>query len=112
MLTKAGCNSGPCHGAAAGKNGFKLTLRGYDEPRGRQFYADVLQRVAAVPGDRVRVAVTGAGPRGFRHGLTDPLPSLEAVESATAQARDSPYLLRPWRRSRCVTSSSVQRRIL
>ena len=29
-LTKAGCNSGACHGAAAGKNGFTLTLRGYD----------------------------------------------------------------------------------
>ncbi len=25
-----GCNSGACHGAAAGKNGFSLTLRGYD----------------------------------------------------------------------------------
>ncbi len=30
VMTKIGCNSGPCHGAAAGKNGFKLTLRGYD----------------------------------------------------------------------------------
>ena len=30
VLTKAGCNSGACHGAAAGKNGFGLTLRGYD----------------------------------------------------------------------------------
>jgi hypothetical protein len=30
VMTKAGCNSGACHGAAAGKNGFKLTLRGYD----------------------------------------------------------------------------------
>ena len=30
ILTKAGCNSGPCHGAAAGKNGFKLSLRGHD----------------------------------------------------------------------------------
>lgn len=29
VLTKAGCNSGACHGAAAGKNGFRLTLRGY-----------------------------------------------------------------------------------
>ena len=29
-MTKAGCNSGACHGALAGKNGFKLTLRGYD----------------------------------------------------------------------------------
>jgi hypothetical protein len=30
VLTKYGCNSGACHGAAAGKNGFKLSLRGYD----------------------------------------------------------------------------------
>ena len=30
VMTKMGCNSGPCHGAAAGKSGFKLTLRGYD----------------------------------------------------------------------------------
>ncbi len=30
VLTKLGCNSGACHGAAAGRNGFKLTLRGYD----------------------------------------------------------------------------------
>jgi hypothetical protein len=32
VLTKAGCNSGACHGAAAGKNGFRLSLRGYDPP--------------------------------------------------------------------------------
>ncbi|MGV3722493.1 MAG: DUF1549 domain-containing protein, partial [Actinomycetota bacterium] len=30
VLSKAGCNMGACHGAAAGKNGFRLTLRGYD----------------------------------------------------------------------------------
>src|SRR5207302_405037 len=30
LLTKAGCNQGACHGAAAGKNGFKLSLFGYD----------------------------------------------------------------------------------
>jgi hypothetical protein len=29
LLTKKGCNSGPCHGASAGKNGFKLSFRGY-----------------------------------------------------------------------------------
>jgi hypothetical protein len=29
VLTKQGCNAGACHGAAAGKNGFRLTLRGY-----------------------------------------------------------------------------------
>jgi hypothetical protein len=30
VMTKAGCNSGACHGAAAGKGGLKLTLRGFD----------------------------------------------------------------------------------
>jgi hypothetical protein len=30
VLFKAGCSSGACHGAQAGKKGFKLSLRGYD----------------------------------------------------------------------------------
>src|SRR5205809_79882 len=30
ILNKVGCTSGVCHGAAKGKNGFKLSLRGYD----------------------------------------------------------------------------------
>ncbi|HEX4122356.1 MAG TPA: DUF1549 and DUF1553 domain-containing protein [Verrucomicrobiae bacterium] len=30
VLAKSGCNAGACHGAAAGQNGFKLSLRGYD----------------------------------------------------------------------------------
>jgi hypothetical protein len=29
VLTKLGCNSGACHGALAGKGGFKLSLRGF-----------------------------------------------------------------------------------
>lgn len=29
-LSKMGCNAGTCHGAQDGKNGFKLSLRGYD----------------------------------------------------------------------------------
>ena len=29
-MNKIGCSSGTCHGAAKGKNGFKLSLRGYD----------------------------------------------------------------------------------
>jgi hypothetical protein len=32
ILAKAGCNSGACHGAASGKKGFKVSLRGYDPP--------------------------------------------------------------------------------
>jgi hypothetical protein len=31
VLAKNGCSSGACHGAAAGQNGFKLSLRGYDD---------------------------------------------------------------------------------
>jgi hypothetical protein len=30
VLTRAGCNAGACHGTPAGKNGFHLSLRGYD----------------------------------------------------------------------------------
>ncbi len=30
ILTKAGCNSGGCHGKAEGQNGFKLSIFGYD----------------------------------------------------------------------------------
>jgi hypothetical protein len=37
VLSKQGCNSGACHGALAGKGGFKLSLRGYD-PAG-DYYA-------------------------------------------------------------------------
>ncbi|MBP86216.1 MAG: S-layer protein [Planctomycetaceae bacterium] len=33
VITKAGCNAGACHGALAGKGGFKLSLRGYDTNR-------------------------------------------------------------------------------
>jgi hypothetical protein len=35
-LTKAGCNTGKCHGAASGKDGFRLSLFGYD-PEGDHF---------------------------------------------------------------------------
>jgi WD40 repeat protein len=30
ILARLGCNQGTCHGAVKGKNGFKLSLRGYD----------------------------------------------------------------------------------
>src|SRR5205807_4481153 len=29
-LSRAGCNQGACHGSPQGKNGFRLSLRGYD----------------------------------------------------------------------------------
>lgn len=30
LLTRAGCNAGVCHGTPRGKNGFRLSLRGFD----------------------------------------------------------------------------------
>jgi len=42
VLYKTGCSTGPCHGAASGKNGFNLSLRGYDHFRDH----DVLTRQA------------------------------------------------------------------
>jgi len=32
ILARNGCNMGACHGALAGKGGFRLSLRGYDPP--------------------------------------------------------------------------------
>lgn len=33
ILTKAGCNSGKCHGSPSGKGGFAISLRGFDWPK-------------------------------------------------------------------------------
>jgi len=54
VLSKQGCNSGACHGAAAGKNGFKLSLRGYDPEF--DFYSITRQSRGRriVPGDPAR----------------------------------------------------------
>jgi len=43
VLSKVGCNAGTCHGAAKGKNGFKLSLRGYDPQADHQALTDELE---------------------------------------------------------------------
>jgi hypothetical protein len=43
VLSKVGCNAGTCHGAAQGKNGFKLSLRGYDPQFDHQSLTDDLE---------------------------------------------------------------------
>src|SRR5437667_430373 len=45
-LNVGGCNSGACHGTPSGKNGFKLSLSGYDPA------ADYLQLTRDVLGRR------------------------------------------------------------
>jgi hypothetical protein len=45
-LNVGGCNAGACHGTPSGKNGFRLSLRGYDPP------ADYLQLTRDILGRR------------------------------------------------------------
>ncbi len=42
LLSKLGCNAGTCHGAKQGKNGFKLSLRGYDPAHDHRALTDDL----------------------------------------------------------------------
>jgi hypothetical protein len=50
VLARQGCNSGACHGALAGKGGFRLSLRGYDPDR--DYFSIVEQQL----GRRVELA--------------------------------------------------------
>ena len=51
VFMKAGCNTGGCHGAARGKDGFRLSLFGYD-PDG-----DYFRLTRELPGRRINLAV-------------------------------------------------------
>ena len=53
VLTKAGCNAGACHGAAAGRGGFRLSLFGGDPA------ADYDAIVHELEGRRVNLARPG-----------------------------------------------------
>ncbi|MEO6182439.1 MAG: Ig-like domain-containing protein, partial [Verrucomicrobiota bacterium] len=53
VLAKTGCSSGACHGAAAGQNGFRLSLRGYDDD------TDYLTLTRHALGRRVNLADPG-----------------------------------------------------
>jgi hypothetical protein len=50
VLTKAGCNSGACHGTPTGKNGFRLSLRGYHAE------LDLITLVREAEGRRINLA--------------------------------------------------------
>ena len=51
IFFRAGCNAGTCHGSARGKDGFMLSLFGYDSA------GDYFRIVQEVPGRRVNTAV-------------------------------------------------------
>ena len=54
VLAKTGCNAGACHGAAAGQNGFRLSLRGYDNE------GDFLSLTRQAMGRRISVSDPGS----------------------------------------------------
>ena len=66
VLSRVGCNQGTCHGAAKGKNGFKLSLRGYDPIFDvRAFTDDLASRrtnVASPDDSLMLLKATGAVP--------------------------------------------------
>ena len=51
VFFRAGCNAGTCHGSARGKDGYMLSLFGYDAP------GDYRRTVEEMPGRRVNTAV-------------------------------------------------------
>ena len=55
VFFRAGCNSGGCHGAASGKDGFHLSLFGYD-PAG-----DYYRLTRQIPGRRLDFPVRHCG---------------------------------------------------
>ncbi|NBS32975.1 MAG: DUF1553 domain-containing protein [Planctomycetia bacterium] len=63
LLTKHGCNGGGCHGAAAGQNGFRLSLLGFEPD---EDYAHLVResrgrRLSFVLPDRSLLLAKGAG---------------------------------------------------
>ena len=98
ILNKVGCTAGTCHGAAKGKNGFKLSLRGYDP----QFdYESLLYDLA---GRRFNRADPGKS-------LMLAKPSLEVAQAAAGGSRRIPTITRPSTPgSRRACHSAIRRR--
>src|SRR5438876_7820919 len=70
-LSRAGCNSGACHGSPQGKNGFRLSLRGYDADL--DFFsltrADMGRRVDRLRPERSLFLLKGTGKLPHRGGV-------------------------------------------
>lgn len=87
VFSKQGCNAGACHGAAAGKGGFRLTLRGYDPDL-----------------DFQRLLREGGGRRVVK---TDPGRSLVLMKPSMAVAHQGGLRLRPGTREYRVVSEWI-----
>ncbi len=99
VLSRAGCNQGTCHGAKDGKNGFKLSLRGYDPIYDvRAFTDDVKSRrtnVASPDNSLMLLKATGAVPH---------------VGGQLTKPGEAYYeIIRRWIAEGCVLDQSVER---
>lgn len=68
VLSKLGCNAGTCHGSKDGKNGFKLSLRGYDPIYDMRAFTDDLAsrrvNIAAPDNSLILLKSSAAVPHG------------------------------------------------
>ena len=63
VVSKLGCNAGTCHGSKDGKNGFKLSLRGYDAIYDVRAFADDMasRRVSSASPDNSLMLLKSTG---------------------------------------------------
>jgi WD40 repeat protein len=99
VLSRLGCNQGTCHGSAQGKNGFKLSLRGYDP----------LFDIRALTDDHAGRHINLASPDDSMM-LTKPTGAVPHVGGALIQ-RGEPYyeILRTWIKDGAKLDLSSQR---
>lgn len=85
ILSRRGCNTGTCHGSAEGKNGFKLSLRGYDSRTDHRALTDDLagRRFNRVSPDRSLFLQkpTGSVPHGGGRRLASDEPDYAVLRS-------------------------------
>jgi hypothetical protein len=103
VLTRAGCNSGPCHGKARGQNGFQLSLLGFDpdsdhaaitaESRGRRVFPAAPEHSLLLRKARAEVP-HGGGRRVEPGGEFDELLLRWIAHGAPRTTKDTPTLER------------------
>lgn len=102
ILSKAGCNSGGCHGALAGKGGFRLSLFGYDPA------ADHLAITRDARGRRVDLADPGTSLL-----LTKPTMAVPHKGGQRLEVEGNDYqLLAEWISSGCLGPDAQEKRLV
>ena len=102
ILSKAGCNGGGCHGALAGKGGFRLSLFGYDPA------ADYLAITRDARGRRVDLADPGTSLL-----LTKPTMAVSHKGGRRLEVEGNDYkLLAAWISSGCLGPDAQEKRLV